>query len=98
MIVLIATLTIQPGSAAAVIAAATPCISGTRAEPGCLSYDLHHSVTDPDTMVFVERWAARDAIDAHMRMPHFLAWREQAAGLIVDRKIEIITPAEIASL
>lgn len=98
MIVLIATLTIKSGSAEAVIAAAKPCIEGTRAEPGCVSYDLNHSVTDPDTMVFVERWATRDAIDAHMRMPHFLAWREKAAGLILDRRIEIITPAEITSL
>ncbi|MFZ4532817.1 MAG: putative quinol monooxygenase [Alsobacter sp.] len=98
MLVLIATLTIKPGSGEAVIAAAKPCIAGTRAEPGCVSYDLNHSVTDPDTMVFVERWASREAIDAHMRMPHFLAWREKAAGLILDRKIEIITPAEIASL
>ncbi len=98
MIVLIATLTIKSGSAEAVIAAAKPCIDGTRAEPGCVSYDLNHSVTDPDTMVFVERWASREAIDAHMRMPHFLAWREKAAGLILDRKIEIITPAEITSL
>jgi quinol monooxygenase YgiN len=98
MIVLIATLTIKSGSAEAVIAAAKPCIDGTRAEPGCVSYDLNHSVTDPDTMVFVERWASREAIDAHMRMPHFLAWREKAASLILDRKIEIITPAEIASL
>ena len=98
MIVLIATLTIKSGSAEAVIAAAKPCIDGTRAEPGCVSYDLNHSVTDPDTMVFVERWVSREAIDAHMRMPHFLAWREKAASLILDRKIEIITPAEITSL
>lgn len=97
MLYIIATLKVKPGKAAAAMAAAKPCIEGTRKEPGCLSYDLHQSVTDPETLVFVERWKSRADIDAHMQMPHFKAWREQGPELIADRKVEIITPAEVTS-
>ena len=31
----------------------------TRAEDGCLRYDLHADATDPLRLVFVEEWATR---------------------------------------
>jgi quinol monooxygenase YgiN len=98
MIYLIATLKIRPGTAAEVAAAAAPCIEGTRREPGCVSYDLHASLTDPATLVFVERWKTQADIDAHMKMPHFLAWREKAKDLILGRELEIITPADVKKM
>ncbi|MCX7324038.1 MAG: putative quinol monooxygenase [Hyphomicrobiales bacterium] len=98
MIYLIATLRIKPGSLAAVTAAVTPCLEATRKEAGCISYDLHADVTDPEALVFVERWETREALTAHFGTPHLQAWREAGGPHIVSRKIEIIHPDRVETL
>ncbi|WP_371655919.1 MULTISPECIES: putative quinol monooxygenase [unclassified Streptomyces] len=44
-----------------------------RAEQGCLQYDLHRVVDDPDRFVLVELWASRDALAAHDVTVHMVA-------------------------
>ncbi len=90
MIYLIATLKIKPGSLPEFIDAAKTCIDATRQEPGCISYDLTQSQTDPDTLYFVENWENQAAVDAHFNAPHFKVWREAGSPYFLDRKIEII--------
>jgi len=98
MIYLIATLKIKPGSLPAIKEAVMDCINGTRNEPGNVSYDLHHSVTDENTLVFVERWEDRASLDNHFTEPHFLAWREVGSQYFVSRTIEVITPEKVDQL
>ncbi|MGV4983288.1 putative quinol monooxygenase [Streptomyces sp. NRAIS4] len=43
-----------------------------RAEEGCLQYDLHRVVGDPDRFVLVEQWASREALAAHDVTPHMV--------------------------
>lgn len=95
MIYLIATLKIKPGSLPAILEGVAPCIEGTRKEPGNISYDLHQSVTDENTLVFVERWEDRASLEAHFETPHLIAWREAGEQFFLDRKIEIITPEDV---
>jgi quinol monooxygenase YgiN len=45
-------------------------IEPTRAEKGCVRYELHQSETDPADFVFLEEWANGAAIAAHMQTPH----------------------------
>jgi quinol monooxygenase YgiN len=45
-------------------------IAPSHAEPGCLRFALHRSTEDPTVLVAVERWASKDAWDAHMASPH----------------------------
>ena len=45
----------------------------TRAEPGCVTYDLYQ---DPDALhefLRFEIWTSRDALEAHKQMPHLRA-------------------------
>ncbi len=90
MIYVVATLAIKPGSLEALRAAAAECIAATRKEKGCISYDLHASMTDPEALVFVERWESREDLTAHSRQPHLAAWREASAPHLVSRKIEVV--------
>ena len=94
----IATLKMKPGSLDAVREGAMPCIEGTRKEAGCISYDLHQSMTDPDTLVFVERWKSRDDLNAHFHEPHFLTWRDIGGPLFLERSIEIIENGKVEIL
>ena len=98
MIYLIATLTIKPGSLPAIREAVMPCIEATRREDGCISSDLHESITEPNTLIFVERWVSRDALTAHFSAPHLIAWRDAGAEYFVGRKIEIIHPDHVETL
>ena len=98
MIYVVATLTIHQGKADALLAAARPAIEETRKEQGCIAYDLHRSVTAPDTFVFVERWVTRENLAAHMQMPHFKVWREAARDCIATRKLEIIAADSVETM
>jgi quinol monooxygenase YgiN len=37
----------------------------SRAEPGCLRFDVYHSTAEPRRFTLVEHWADQAAIDAH---------------------------------
>ena len=41
----------------------------SRREPGCLSHAVHSDCEDPLRLVFVERWADRNALMAHFAVP-----------------------------
>lgn len=76
------------------IAAARSCIAETRKEAGCLGYDMHESVSEPNSFVFVEEWRDRATVDAHMRMPHLQAFLAVAQTCLAEPPtIEAITPA-----
>ena len=92
MIFVIATLTIAPGSRAILEREVRPCLEATRKEAGCLSYDLFASASDPQTLVFVERWRTRADLTAHSKQPHLAAWRQASGPYVVKRVIEIIHP------
>jgi quinol monooxygenase YgiN len=55
-------------------------VEPTRAEEGCINYDLHRSVEDPGTFMFYENWESRPLWEQHMESPHlqeFLGKREE---------------------
>lgn len=57
-------------------------VEATRAEEGCLAYDLFESGAAPGTFVTLERWRDADALDAHMRTPHVAAAFAAAEGAL----------------
>ena len=95
MIYVVATLHAKPGTIDKLLAVARPNIEGTRKEKGCISYDFHQKIDDPNTVVVVERWESRDNLTSHMQEPHFLTWRAEGADFIASRKVEIIDPANV---
>lgn len=95
MIFVIATLSIKAGAREHLLGPARACIADTRKEDGCIAYDLLGSVTDDDTMVFVERWESREHLTAHSKQPHLATWREASAPYLISRTIEIIHPDKV---
>jgi quinol monooxygenase YgiN len=95
LIAVIATLTIRPGSLEAIRPHAETCIAETRKEKGCIAYDLHASITDPETLVFVEKWESREDLTAHSKQPHLADWRAASAPHLISRKIEVIHPQKV---
>lgn len=98
MIYVIAELRLKPGMADKAAAGAREVVAGTIKEDGCLAYDFHLSVSDPDRLVAVERWESREALDRHNLTPHLLAWRAVVKEVAVDRKVHVISPAKVDML
>lgn len=67
---IVATVTGQPGKAAELKAMLLDLIAPTRAEAGCVSYQLLQNNSDPSDFVFVEEWTSDAAIDEHMASAH----------------------------
>ena len=99
MIYVVATSHVKPESREAYIAGAKECIAATQKEKGCIYYDSHSSINDPNTFVVVERWESRDDLNAHGKAPHMKTWREFSAPLKVGRTvIEIISDGKVETL
>ena len=69
-------------------------VAGSRAEPGCIRFDMGADEADPNVLYIWEVFRDRDALDAHWRMPHFLAWRAWAdslpEGAVVRERIGLL--------
>jgi quinol monooxygenase YgiN len=95
VIYVIATLRVRTEKRSKLLDAAHAVIAATRKEDGCIFYDLHLSVTDPDQLVFVERWTSREALGKHFEASHMTVWRAASGDCIESRKVEIITPDKV---
>lgn len=70
----IITLRLQPGTRDKILARAPEAQAATRAEPGCIAYDFFACTDDPDSLIFVESWASKEAHDWHMQQAHTRNW------------------------
>ena len=96
MIYVVATTKVKPENRAAYIDGAKACVAATQKEAGCIYYDSHTSINDPNTFVVVERWESREALDAHSKAPHMAVWRELSGPFKASPTvIEIIDPANV---
>lgn len=57
-------------------------IEPTRAEDGCLQYDLHQDNENPAHFLFYENWTSRDLWQKHMNAPHLAAYRAATEGAV----------------
>lgn len=61
--------------------ALTAVIEPTRAEDGCILYELMQNNDDPTDFTFFEEWSSDAALDAHLRSDHIRALQSQADEL-----------------
>jgi quinol monooxygenase YgiN len=57
-------------------------ITPTRAEAGCINYDLHQSQSDPALFVFYEDWTSQAALDAHFQTPYLKGFLKLVPDLV----------------
>lgn len=69
-VTLTATIYAKPGKEAEVLEILHSFVAPTRAEKGCVNYDLHVLKDQPGTFMFYENWETKADLDAHSKMPH----------------------------
>lgn len=81
-ITIFATFTPRAGLEQAALDVLREVLAPTRAEPGCLRFDLFVSADRPTTYHLYEIFTNTEAIDAHRRTAHYRAYRASIEPLL----------------
>lgn len=81
-LIILAEVYAKPGKEQALQQALLDLVGPTRAEAGCLQYDLHSDNNDPSHFFFYERWRSEAALEEHIASPHFRAFAERESELL----------------
>jgi quinol monooxygenase YgiN len=57
-------------------------VKPTRAEAGCINYDLHQAPDDKSLFIFYENWKSKEDLDKHLGMPYLKAFLEKSGELL----------------
>lgn len=92
---LLAKLKAKPGKEAALREALMAMVEPSRAESGCINYDLHVEQSDESILWVYENWVDTDALVAHTKEPHYLALGEKKDALLAA-PVQLIKLNEIS--
>lgn len=84
------------GDEVAAAVAASGAVGLSRAEPGCLAYDVSRDADEPDRFVAYEQWRDLAALRAHLETAHFAAVGAALEGLLAGAPaIRVLTPVAL---
>jgi len=63
----------------------------TRAEEGCINYDLHQDNEKPAHFMFYENWESRESWQTHMGAPHLAAYMQATEGSVEEFTLNEMT-------
>jgi quinol monooxygenase YgiN len=82
MLIVHATLVVQPDKRDEFVAAFAGLAETTNQEDGVLSYTLYESAATPSSFMVVEEYKDEDAFNAHMTSEHFQAALPLLSGVL----------------
>ena len=74
----------KPGMEEAVKQELSALVGPTRAEEGCINYDLHQSLDDKGHFRFYENWTSKELLDRHLQSAHVQRFIAKADGLLAE--------------
>jgi quinol monooxygenase YgiN len=83
-VVVVGSFKSQPGKEYEAVEAMRALVEPTHGEQGCILYALHRGVDDPSRLAFIERWASREELDAHLSSAHVQEILTRAEELFGD--------------
>ncbi|MDF1812675.1 MAG: putative quinol monooxygenase [Verrucomicrobiales bacterium] len=69
-------------------------IEATRAEEGCIDYDLHQDNENPAHFMFYENWKSRELWLAHMENQHIADYKAATEGAVENFSLYEMTHIE----
>jgi quinol monooxygenase YgiN len=70
LLIVVAEMNAQSGKEDELRQKLTGFVAPTRAENGCVQYDLHEAEDQPGHFLFFERWTSMQTLEAHLASPH----------------------------
>ena len=83
---LIVALRARPGQEAALEKELRALVAPSRAERGCVAYDLHVSSDQPGLFLLREIWRSLEHHQRHWDMPHMKLWGQRKGALLASRE------------
>ncbi len=80
----VARLRAQPGEETELKSVLEGLIEPTRAEAGCLHYELWQNRADSSEFTFIEEWASDEALASHGESDHIRQGRERMRDLLAE--------------
>ena len=59
-------------------------IEPSRADEGCINYDLHQDLKNPALFMFHENWTSEEALNNHLATPHLQTFIKKADELLAE--------------
>ena len=66
-------------------------IATTKAEAGCINYDLHQDNENPNLFLFHENWESRELWQQHMSNAHLADYKKATDGAVDDFTLNEMT-------
>jgi len=98
MILVTGSVTARPETFEALLEACLAHVRRSRAEPGCISHDVHVDCENPMKLVFVERWADAAALKTHFAVDASVDFVRSARQLAADSTEMAVYAAETLRL
>ena len=103
MIHVIETVELHPGTRDRFLQEFHRIVPDVHAEEGCIEYGAAIDVPSglpaqlplrSDDVVIVEKWSSVDALRAHARAAHILAYREKTKPFVVRTTVQVLAPVD----
>lgn len=92
-ITVVAVVKAKKGQEKSVADAMAACVPESRAEATNIQYVPNRDLDDPQTFIFIEKWASRAALQAHMETPHFKVLAESLKDKVAEPlSVRILQP------
>jgi quinol monooxygenase YgiN len=79
-LIVVATISAKEGNEVLVREALELVVTASRAEAGCLRYDLHIDLGNHASFIMLEAWRDQAALEQHEASPHFQALVKSIGG------------------
>ncbi len=66
-------------------------IAPTRAEKGCISYELHQDNDNENIFIFFEHWESMEALDTHLATQHIADYLKATEGCVSEFIVKKMT-------
>jgi quinol monooxygenase YgiN len=96
LLTVIAHMRAAPGKRDELRAALEALVEPTSKEQGCVNYDLHQVIEDPDRFFFYENWESDADLDAHLDAPHLRDFAARISELLDDEGLSVNRVRRIA--
>ena len=97
MISVIAKLFVKEGQVEEFLDATKKLMVEVAKEEGAILYTLNRNPKEPNTIIVMERYKDKAALEAHSTSPHMKAFQGQIASIMAQRP-ELIFMEELASI
>lgn len=63
----------------------------TRAEEGCINYDLHQDNKNPNLFIFHENWESKELLEKHLASTHIAEYMKSTEGCVEEFTLQELT-------